>query len=46
LSARPKSAKPGASNGQVPSGTKNDSNLTPIQQAMSRFNAEKAKVMQ
>ncbi len=41
--ARLKSAKPGASNGQISSGASTDHNLPPLEQAKSRFNQEMAK---
>ncbi len=41
--ARLKSAKPGASNGQVSTGATNDNHLPPLEQAKSRFNQELAK---
>jgi hypothetical protein len=41
--ARLKSAKPGASNGQGSASATDLSRLTPTQQAMARFNAEKAR---
>jgi hypothetical protein len=45
--AKLKSARPGASNGQASVSTNgNDSHLTPTQQAMARFNAEKARAAQ
>jgi hypothetical protein len=45
--AKLKSARPGASNGQVSVSTNgNDSHLTPTQQSMARFNAEKARALQ
>jgi hypothetical protein len=45
--AKLKSARPGASNGQVSVSTNgNDSHLTPTQQAMARFNAEKSRAAQ